>query len=176
MTPTDKVLGQLAAMQTFIENFPMSILDMMHGKVYTSIFDFLIDVLNACGVDTNEIVDFLLSEIYGIEESINGNIEDVYEQLKNGEISINTQNEFLQGLENGIKGVLMGLLSSIFTCSGFCSFISVTNTILSLANILAASNPLLAIPRIKTFLFFNIKSPSYKIISLFIYIFTNNHM
>lgn len=117
MTPTDKVLGQLAAMQTFIENFPMSILDMMHGKVYTSIFDFLIDVLNACGVDTNEIVDFLLSEIYGIEESINGNIESFYEQLKNGEISINTQNEFLQGLEDGIKGVLMGLLSSIFTCS-----------------------------------------------------------
>ena len=56
MTPTDKVLGQIAAMSTFIENFPMSILDMMQGKTYTSIFDFMIDVLVACGVDINDIL------------------------------------------------------------------------------------------------------------------------
>ena len=43
MAPTDKVLGQIAAISTFIENFPMSILDMMQGKTYTSIFDFMIE-------------------------------------------------------------------------------------------------------------------------------------
>ena len=117
MTPTDRVLGQLAAIQTFIENFPMSILDMMHGKTYTSIFDFLIDVLNACGVNTNEIIDYLLSEIYGVEASINGNIDGFYEQIKNGEIELEEQNEFMESLEMGIKGVFMALLSSIFTCS-----------------------------------------------------------
>lgn len=117
MTPTDRVLGQLAAIQTFIENFPMSILDMMHGKTYTSIFDFLIDVLNACGVNTNEIIDYLLSEIYGVEASINGSIAGFYEQIKNGEIEIEEQNEFMESLEMGIKGVFMALLSSIFTCS-----------------------------------------------------------
>ena len=117
MTPTDKVLGQLAAINTFIENFPMSILDMKHGKVYTSIFEYVIDVLNACGVDTNEIIEFLLSKIYGIEDSINGGIEAFYERLKNGEIVVEEQNEFLETLESGIKGVLMGLLSSVFTCS-----------------------------------------------------------
>ena len=117
MTSTDRVLGQLAAINTFIENFPMSILDMMHGKVYTSVFEFLIDVLNACGVDTNEIIEFLLSKIYGIEESINGGIEGFYEKIKNGEIIVEEQNEFLEALETGIKGVLMGLLSSVFTCS-----------------------------------------------------------
>ena len=116
MTPTDRVLGQLAAIQTFIENFPMSILDMMHGKTYTSIFDFLIDVLNACGVNTNEIIDYLLSEIYGVEASINGSIAGFYEQIKNGEIELEEQNEFMEGLEMGIKSVLMALLSSIFTC------------------------------------------------------------
>ena len=59
MTPTDKVLGSIAAIQTLIENFPMSILDNIHGKTYTSLFDFMVDVLNACGVNTNDILDYL---------------------------------------------------------------------------------------------------------------------
>ena len=117
MTPTDKVLGQIAAMSTFIENFPMSILDMMKGKTYTSIFDFMIDVLAACGVDLNDITQFLLDKIYGVEEIINGGLEDFYEKLKNGAVDVNTQNEFLEGLEYAIKGIFMALLSSIFTCS-----------------------------------------------------------
>lgn len=117
MTPTDKVLGQIAAISTFIENFPMSILDMMQGKTYTSIFDFMIDVLVACGVDINDIVQFLLDKIYGVEEKINDGLEGFYERLKNGAVEVNTQNEFLEGLEDTIKGIFMSLLSSIFTCS-----------------------------------------------------------
>lgn len=117
MTPTDKVLGQIAAISTFIENFPMSILDMMQGKTYTSIFDFMIDVLVACGVDINDIVQFLLDKIYGVEEKINDGLEGFYERLKNGTVEVNTQNEFLEGLEDTIKGIFMSLLSSIFTCS-----------------------------------------------------------
>ena len=117
MAPTDKVLGQIAAMSTFIENFPMSILDMMQGKTYTSIFDFMIDVLAACGVDLNDITQFLLDEIYGVEEIINDGLEGFYEKLKNGAVEVNTQNEFLEGLEYAIKGIFMALLSSIFTCS-----------------------------------------------------------
>ena len=117
MTPTDKVLGQLAAIQTLTENFPISIFDKMQGKTYTSIFEYLIDVLNACGVNTNEIINYLLSEIYGIEADIEGGIEGFYSQIKNGDININEQNEFMQSLEMGIKNVFMGLLSSIFTCS-----------------------------------------------------------
>lgn len=117
MTPTDKVLGQIAAISTFIENFPMSILDMMQGKTYTSIFDFMIDVLVACGVDINDIIQFLLDKIYGVEEKINDGLEGFYERLKNGAVEVNTQNEFLEGLEDTIKGIFMSLLSSIFTCS-----------------------------------------------------------
>ena len=117
MTPTDKVLGQIAAMSTFIENFPMSILDMMQGKTYSSIFDFMIDVLVACGVDINEIIQFLLDKIYGVEENINDGLEGFYEKLKNGAVEVNTQNEFLEGLEYAIKDIFMALLSSIYTCS-----------------------------------------------------------
>ena len=117
MAPTDKVLGQIAAMNTFIENFPMSILDMMQGKTYTSIFDFMIDVLAACGVDMNEITQFLLDKIYGVEATINNGLEGFYEKLKSGAVEIENQSEFLEALEYGIKGIFMALLSSIFTCS-----------------------------------------------------------
>ena len=117
MAPTDKVLGQIAAMSTFIENFPMSILDMMQGKTYTSIFEFIIDVLAACGVDINEIIQFLLDKIYGVEENINDGLEGFYEKLKNGAVEVNAQNEFLEGLEYAIKDIFMALLSSIYTCS-----------------------------------------------------------
>ena len=40
---TDKVLGTIGALNTLVENFPMSILDLHKGKTYTSIFDFLMD-------------------------------------------------------------------------------------------------------------------------------------
>lgn len=117
MASTDKVLGTIAAMNTLIENFPMSILDMMHGKQYTSMFDFIIDVLNACGVDTNEIIDYLLQEIYGIEASIQADKEAFLNDVRNGSLEVNDQSTFLQILEYSIKGILMGLLSGIFSCS-----------------------------------------------------------
>ena len=117
MNSTDKVLGTLGAIGTFIENFPNSILDMMHGKTYTSIFDFMVDVLVACGVNVNQITEYLLREIYGLEASVDNGLDNLYRQIANGEIQIDEQNEFLQGLEYSIKVVLMGLLTSIFTCS-----------------------------------------------------------
>lgn len=117
MESTDKVLGTISAMNTLIENFPMSILDMMKGKQYTSMFDFVVDVLNACGVNTNEIIDFLLQEIYGIESSIQNGREAFLNDVRNGSLEVNAQNEFLLTLENSMKGILMAILSSIFSCS-----------------------------------------------------------
>lgn len=117
MSSTDKVLGNISAISTFIENFPMSILDCLNGKVYTSIFDFMIDVLCACGVDVNEIINNLLKEIYGIEAKVEGGIESLYDGIRAGAIEIDDQNEFMEILEYSIKGIFMGLLSSVFTCS-----------------------------------------------------------
>ena len=117
MESTDKVLGTISAMNTLIENFPMSILDMMKGKQYTSMFDFVVDVLNACGVNTNEIIDFLLQEIYGIESLIQNGREAFLNDVRNGSLEVNAQNEFLQTLEMSMKGILMAILSSIFSCS-----------------------------------------------------------
>lgn len=117
MKPTDKLLGNISAINTFIENFPMSILDMMHGKAYSSIFDFMVDVLAACGVNVNEIINQLLREIYGIEASVTDGIDSLYSKIRSGEIRINEQNEFMETLEDSIKVIFMGLLSSIFSCS-----------------------------------------------------------
>lgn len=117
MDSTTSVLSSLGAIGTLLENFPMGILDNDRGKVYTSVFDFLIDVLVACKVDVNEIMEYLLREIYGVESSIAGGIDNLYKQIANGQIAIDTQNAFMQGLEESIKGILMGLLTSIFTCS-----------------------------------------------------------
>lgn len=117
MTPTDKVLGSIAAIQTLIENFPMSILDNIHGKTYTSLFDFMVDVLNACGVNTNDILDYLLNEIYGLEIKVEGGIQGLYDQIASKAIEIDEQNDFLQKLEMAIKKILQALLMSVFTCS-----------------------------------------------------------
>lgn len=117
MNPTDKVLGNISAINTFIENFPMSILDMKHGKTYTSIFDFMVDVLVSCGVNVNEIVNYLLREIYGIETTIDGRIDGLYEKISSGALEVDEQNEILEAIEISIKSIFMGLLSSIFSCS-----------------------------------------------------------
>ena len=117
MSSTNTVLGTIAAMHTFTENFPMNILDMRRGKVYTSIFDFLVDVLNACGLNIHQITDFLLEKIYGLEAGVQGNIEAFYEKIRNGEIDFNKQNEFTAELEQQLKTIILILLSGIFSCS-----------------------------------------------------------
>lgn len=116
MEATSKALGAIGALHTLIRNFPMDILDMNKGKVYTSAFDFIMDILYACGVSSNEIVEYLLKEIY----SINIRIDDLYtdtqvDYLKNN--LLEEQSPFLIRLESSLKDIIMTLLSSIFTCS-----------------------------------------------------------
>ena len=117
MQQTEKLFGTIGAMQTLLENFPMGILDFGKGKRYTSAFNFIIDLLYACGVDTNQIIEWVLSEIYGIDAKFDKGIEGLYDQIGNMNCSIDSQNKFLSGLEDSIKVILMGLFTSLFTCS-----------------------------------------------------------
>lgn len=117
MQSTDKVLGTISAIDTFLENFPMSILDMSKGKTYTSVFDFVIDVLVACGVPMQEVSKWLLEQLYGLESKVDKGVEDIYERIKDGSLENIDQNEFIEGLEESIRVILMGLLSGIYTCS-----------------------------------------------------------
>lgn len=110
-----KVLGAIGAMQTFVENFPMSILDLMHGPTYTSVFDFLIDVLAACNVSIQSIMEYIISEVFGIDITVSGGVETIKNAIAN--LDDDEQSEFLEGLEYAIKGVIMAILTALFSCS-----------------------------------------------------------
>ena len=110
-----RVISMIDAMRTLTENFPMSILDIRQGTTYTSIFMFLIDVLQACGVNIYDIVSRLFESVYGIGVKLDGGIATIYDTID--KIDINEQSKLLQVIEDGIKDIILALLTSIFTCS-----------------------------------------------------------
>lgn len=121
MTATDKVFGLIGAMNTLTENFPMGILDMLKGKSYNSVFDFLLDVLDVCGVPYEEIVTHLLKTIFNIKSSVIERIDDLQNAIEDAAnekvLNADSENSFIKTTDEAIKTALMGLLSSIFTCS-----------------------------------------------------------
>ena len=117
MSSTEKVLGTIGALNTLIENFPMSIFDLSRGKIYTSSFEFIMDILYAAGVNPTEIISFLLEEIYSININIENGLEGIKEDIAQLDFTKTNQSPFLMTLENGIKDILKTLLSSIFGCT-----------------------------------------------------------
>lgn len=72
-----EVLGTIGAIQTLTENFPMGILSLFRGKKYTSVIDFVMDVLRKVGYTDTMIFDLLLRKILGtnnpsIKDLVNG--------------------------------------------------------------------------------------------------------
>ena len=117
MSSTDKVLGTIGALATLIDNFPMSILDLFKGKKYTSIFEFLMDILLACGVPVDEAIEWLLKNIFSVEVYLEGGLDKMNEALSRGDYKSREDSKFLRGLDVGIKGILMALLTSLYGCS-----------------------------------------------------------
>lgn len=117
MPSTDKVLALIGALNTLVENFPMSILDLFKGKTYNSVFEFLIDVLATCGIDVNEVIEIILKEIYSIVPDIENGLEEFKEDLAAKDFTNVQQSKILNTIEYGIKGILMTLLSSMYGCS-----------------------------------------------------------
>lgn len=109
------LLGKINAINTLIENFPSSLLDLLHGPRYDNVVDFLIDVLEACGVDIHDVILELFSDIFDMNNQVVSGITGMYESIENIEIDKNSK--FFNSLEYSVKGVLMALLSSIFSCS-----------------------------------------------------------
>lgn len=118
MSSANKVLGAIGAMQTLIENFPMSLFDLLKGKTYTSVFEFIIDILKICGVDTNKIMEIILREVYAIEADLSNGSEILQQLIVTRGADIDEQqSKFLKAMEDSIKVILMGLLTSVFTCA-----------------------------------------------------------
>lgn len=118
MSSTDKVIGAIGALSTLIENFPMSILDLLKGgKTYTSSFEFMMDVLQACGVSTDEIIGRLLEDIYSITPNIEEGLENYKDDIAKADFTKVEESKFFKGLEDGIREILNGLLASVYGCS-----------------------------------------------------------
>lgn len=151
-----KILGKINAIQTLIENFPMSIFSSPIKK-YDSIIEFILDVLKNIGMDeislTNEIIELFFDVPNAVEmySALGGNL--IYKILRNPteyqknnaavystlptatqtsedyvvvngvyyfkttKINHDPQSEFLDFLEDKVKGILMNILTSILSCS-----------------------------------------------------------
>ena len=64
MTQTDRVLSNISAIITLLDNFPMGFFE-GKGKTYNSAFEFIMDVLRACGITDQVIIDYIIGKIYG---------------------------------------------------------------------------------------------------------------
>lgn len=73
-----QVLGKIGSIQTLIENFPMGILDAYGGKTYSSMADFVIDVLKEIGVDDRTIIQKLIELVFGV-----ANVNEIYGRTSN---------------------------------------------------------------------------------------------
>ena len=83
-----QIIGTIGAIQTLIENFPMSVLENYGGKKYTNIIDFILDLLKQIGIDdrviVNKIIEWVFNvpnaaELYNKVDSIN---QYVYREIK----------------------------------------------------------------------------------------------
>lgn len=115
MTQTDRILGNIGAIITMIKTFPMGFFK-GKGDSYNSSFEFIMDILRICGVSDRQIVDFIISKIYGFENSKGFTINGLYEEINRNDFTIQP-NQFINTLENSIKTILMALFTSVYTCS-----------------------------------------------------------
>ena len=114
MASANRVLAEIGAMKSLIENFPMSILDDMgsQGETYDSVFKFMIDLLYSCGIDTNRIFSEILTQLYSFEydfetEFIEGSLDK----------ATKTKNTKLEGIETVLKTLLNSFFAGLFSCS-----------------------------------------------------------
>lgn len=65
-----EVIGTIGAIQTLIENFPMSIFELFGNKTYDNVLDFIIDVLKQLGISDRVLVDKLIELFFGVANAI----------------------------------------------------------------------------------------------------------
>lgn len=110
---TQRILARLNAMLTLTDKFPMGILSSIRWKTYTSIFDYIIDVLAELGCDPKEILQELIMELFGMVIPLkNDAFQSVADMEFDGDVST-----FLKNLEDSTKVILMNVLTGIFSCS-----------------------------------------------------------
>ena len=67
---TTEVIGTIGAIQTLIENFPMSIFELFGNKTYTNPIDFIMDVLRQLGISDVVLVDKLIELFFNVPNAV----------------------------------------------------------------------------------------------------------
>ena len=67
---TTEVIGTIGAVQTLIENFPMSIFELFGNKTYTNPIDFIMDVLRQLGISDAVLVDKLIELFFNVPNAV----------------------------------------------------------------------------------------------------------
>ena len=67
---TTEVIGTIGAIQTLIENFPMSIFELFGNKTYTNPIDFIMDVLRQLGISDAVLVDKLIELFFDVPNAV----------------------------------------------------------------------------------------------------------
>ena len=67
---TTEVIGTIGAVQTLIENFPMSIFELFGNKTYTNPIDFIMDVLRQLGISDVVLVDKLIELFFNVPNAV----------------------------------------------------------------------------------------------------------
>ena len=67
---TTEVIGTIGAVQTLIENFPMSIFELFGNKIYTNPIDFIMDVLRQLGISDVVLVDKLIELFFNVPNAV----------------------------------------------------------------------------------------------------------
>lgn len=106
------LIARLNAMITLIDNFPMSILQTMNSRTYNSVFDLIIDILAAVGIDVIDLSTAIINDIFSIKMSAKESMMEKVSQM-----SDDISSEFLASLEDSSKSIIMNILTGIFTCS-----------------------------------------------------------
>ena len=78
MPNTNEIIATIGAIQTLIENFPMSIFTMFGNKVYSNPLEFILDVLKQLGVSNEILVNKLIELFFDVPNAIEiyGNISN----------------------------------------------------------------------------------------------------
>lgn len=112
------VIGHINAMQMFVKNFPMSLLDFFKGKKYDNVLDFILDILYACGVDVEKELNDMLCRLFKVEDSVYFSPDDLYNKL--AKTNMKVESKFLDGLEDAVK---IAIIESLVAVLGGCSVV-----------------------------------------------------
>lgn len=111
------IFTTISAMRSMVENFPNGILTTtdVYTMGYSSITEFLLQLLRGAGLTDRDIIEFILKDLFGIENNRKWQDNVHAEIAKLPEAELNCK--FLQVLDTSVKDVIAAILSELISCS-----------------------------------------------------------